>query len=218
VLPRNFGHHPHSLHGVGWQTAWTVAARDAGSATLVHRHPGGAAWPWRYQATQHVALDPRGLTATLTLRNEDEETMPASLGFHPYFPADAAARLRFDAAETWTSDATQLPTHAAPGGLLDAWRHGAPAKRAELVDHCHAGWSGSASLLAGGRETRIAAAGAGFLHVHSPPGKDFVGIEPVSAMPDAVNRPEPLERTGLRLLAPGEMMTLTMRVESAPTV
>jgi hypothetical protein len=31
-------------------------------------------------------------------------------------------------------------------------------------------------------------------------------------MPNAVNRPEPPERTGLRILASGETMTITMRI------
>ncbi len=216
ALPRNFGDHPHSLHGVGWKTAWEVAACTASSATLAHRHPGGAAWPWRYAATQAIDLDGDGLTILLQLVNEDDAAMPASLGLHPYFPVDETSRLRFDAAETWHTDDGQLPTHAERGGGLDRWRAGAPATGPVLVDHCHAGWTGEATVTHHGQATRMTARGATFLHVHAPPGRDFVGIEPVTAMPDAVNRQEPRDRTGLRILAPGESMALSMRIERKP--
>ncbi len=29
ALARNFGDHPHAIHGVGWQRPWTVESRDA---------------------------------------------------------------------------------------------------------------------------------------------------------------------------------------------
>src|SRR6187399_481226 len=31
-LDRNFGDHPHSIHGVGWQRPWRIVARDDSSA------------------------------------------------------------------------------------------------------------------------------------------------------------------------------------------
>jgi aldose 1-epimerase len=213
ALPRNFGDHPHSLHGVGWQAAWQLADRTGASATLVHRHAGGVEWPWRYRAIQTLVLDHSGLTASLELDNEDNEPMPASLGFHPYFPADATTSLRFAAREMWQCDPDQLPTHAISGHLVDRWRTGAPALQPELIDHCHAGWSGEAFIEHHGHLTRLQTQGATFLHIHAPPGSRFVGVEPVTAMPDAVNRPEPANRTGLRILAGGETMTLSMRIE-----
>ena len=38
LLDRNFGDHPHTIHGVGWQRAWEVAAVGPASATLTLRH------------------------------------------------------------------------------------------------------------------------------------------------------------------------------------
>lgn len=217
ALPRNFGDHPHSLHGVGWRSAWVVAERHESHVRLEHAPDAGSAWPWRYRASQDLQLDAHGLSLRLSLENCDEQPMPGGLGLHPYFPADDATRLRFDADATWQSDAAQIPTHAEPGGLLDAWRQGAPAKQAHLVDHCHAQWTGVAVVTSAGQITRLTAKGADFVHIHSPPGLPFVGVEPVTHMPDAVNRPEAPARTGLRILQPGESMTLTMRIESAPS-
>src|SRR6185295_13792248 len=54
TLEKNFGEHPHSIHGVGWQREWQVQAKedDAALLTLVYSPPDdtsaeqGVAWPW----------------------------------------------------------------------------------------------------------------------------------------------------------------------------
>ena len=65
-LARNFGDHPHSIHGVGWQRAWRVVAHDRASALLAFEHmatdPG---WPWPFLATQVFALTADQTGATL---------------------------------------------------------------------------------------------------------------------------------------------------------
>ena len=38
TLDRNFGDHPHTIHGVGWKRAWEVAEAGASFATLTLRH------------------------------------------------------------------------------------------------------------------------------------------------------------------------------------
>ncbi len=75
-LARNFGDHPHAIHGVGWQRAWTLEAHQPARALLALEHvPVGEAalaWPFAFQATQAFALTPLPegamLTLTLTLR------------------------------------------------------------------------------------------------------------------------------------------------------
>src|SRR6476469_9371793 len=37
-LARNFGDHPHTIHGIGWQRAWAIAEAAADTATLVLDH------------------------------------------------------------------------------------------------------------------------------------------------------------------------------------
>ena len=68
-LPLNFGDHPNSLHGLGWQRAWTVIEAGADTAVLVHDHDGGDGWPWAYRAEQRFELGEDGLSVTLTLTN-----------------------------------------------------------------------------------------------------------------------------------------------------
>ena len=40
-LPRNFGDHPHSIHGFGWQASWTAKATGADHVLLVHDRQTG---------------------------------------------------------------------------------------------------------------------------------------------------------------------------------
>ncbi len=41
ALARNFGDHPHAIHGIGWHRPWTIRARDESSALLALDHDAG---------------------------------------------------------------------------------------------------------------------------------------------------------------------------------
>src|SRR4030095_2756533 len=79
-LDRNFGDHPHSIHGVGWQRPWRVVARDESTALLAFEHSADGnearAWPWPFRATQSFSLcmqnDEAALTVKLSLVNAGE--------------------------------------------------------------------------------------------------------------------------------------------------
>src|SRR3954454_4697944 len=78
VLARNFGDHPHAIHGVGWQRPWTVvdAAPDRAMLGFAHRpdtDDARAAWPCPFDATHAMHVTGNGnattLFATLTIRS-----------------------------------------------------------------------------------------------------------------------------------------------------
>lgn len=207
-LPRNFGDHPHPLHGVGWLAAWQVAERSDRSATLTLDHAGDAAWPWAFRAVQQADLDAQGLTLRLTLSNLGDTTMPAGLGFHPYFPASVATRLKAQFSQAWLSDAEQIPSEAVSPGHFGNWADGDVVRRKALVDHCHAGWDGIARIEQPGHVVTLQATGAKWLHLYMPPGEPFFCVEPVSHLPDAVNRPG----HDMAPLKPGDEMSIEMRI------
>lgn len=214
-LPLNFGDHPHSLHGLGWQSAWRVVAKENDHIGLVHRHDGGPGWPWPYIAGQEIGADQDGAYFRLSLRNDGESPMPAGLGFHPYFPARDDTRLTARCETVWLSDADCIPTGRAPARHFADWSQGASVRHDVLIDHCHAGWDGKACIEqpADGFAIHLSASPElRHLHLYMPPGRDFFCAEPVSCMPDALNRPEPMEQTGLRVIAPGDTMTAEMRI------
>jgi aldose 1-epimerase len=225
ALARNFGSHPHSIHGVGWQRAWTVAEHTGNHARLVLAHEArgddARAWPWDFEATQAFRLTDPGdgaalLMATIALRNTGSEPFPFGLGFHPFFPKHARTRLHFAVAGVWRNDPTQLPQ--ALEAIPSAWRFDPPrALGATALDNVFTGWHGVATLAdAAQASTRIDADRAlGFLVVYAPHGADFVAVEPVSHETDAFNRSaDGALRTGMRVLAPGSAFSCTMRISA----
>lgn len=223
ALARNFGDHPHAIHGVGWQRPWRVVAHDASSTLLALEHTlagdGAGAWPWTFRATQSFALtaDDGGatLTAKLALANTGTAPFPFGLGFHPFFPRTATTTLAFQADAYWENGATQLPLRRV--AVPESWRDGLlQARRAAGFDNVFAGWNGVATLAdpAWPFDIRIAAdRAARFLVVYAPPDRGFVAIEPVTHMTDAFNRAERGEPgTGTRILAAGAAFSCTMRI------
>lgn len=207
-LPLNFGEHPHSLHGLGWHAEWTVAEANAGQATLMHAHDGGAGWPWAYRATQRFTLAPGEMRVELSLTNTADAPMPAGLGLHPYFPCDADTRLAFEAERVWLAGETMLPAEPAAAAQFGDWSAGAPVEGETLIDNAYQGWLGVARIEQGWGGVEMRAQGAGVLHLYRPPDAAFFCIEPVSHLPDAINR------GGMDVLGPGEtrklMMTLSV--------
>ena len=227
ALARNFGDHPHSIHGVGWQRPWTVAALEATSAHLVLEHKAvdeaARAWPWPFRATESIALRGDGTAATLSLRltlaNTGDTAFPFGLGWHPFFVRSNASRLAFHAGGVWQTDATRLPLAlepALPGGPFEPARD----PGADTVDNVFTGWDGAATLDDAERHVAVTLAAdraASFLVVYAPKGAAFVALEPVTHMTDAFNRAaRGAPDTGTRTLGPGRAFSCTMEIGVRP--
>ena len=222
-LARNFGDHPNSIHGVGWQNAWHVVRDDGTSALLALEHAANGAdaraWPWPFRATQWFGLaaheDGATLTVKLALVNTGDASFPFGLGLHPFFPRTEATGLDFDVDGVWENDATLLPIHRV--AIPAEWRHGlVAARREDTIDNVFTEWKGVAMLTDPTRpfDTGIAAdRAAGFVVVYAPVARQFLAVEPVTHMTDAFNRAARGETgTGTRILAAGMGFSCTMRI------
>ena len=211
-LSPNLGDHPHALHGQGWRAPWTVESASDLEAVLVFEHALGE-WPWAYRAEQRFHLADDGLRIELSVTNTGDAAMPAGLGFHPYFPAPAGERLRAGVTGVWMIDEDCLPTTLVEGAWRSDWAAGALTAVESLIDNCYTGWNGVATLTGpdGATTTVTASPECRWLHVYSPPGADFICVEPVA------NRPDPFggKDSGIRILAPGETMSVWMKFASA---
>lgn len=207
-LPLNFGDHPHSLHGLGWQAEWTVTETGADHATLAHAHGGGAGWPWTYRAEQRFVLAPSEMRVELSITNTGDSPMPAGIGLHPYFPCDAETYLTFSSERVWLADDMMLPTEPAAPTHFGDWSVSAPVAGVTLIDNAYEGWDGAAGVGQGWGGFQMRGEGASALHLYRPPGMDFFCAEPVSHLPDAINR------GGMDALAPGETRMLAMTLNT----
>jgi len=209
-MPTDFGS-PHRIHGHGWANPWRVEEQTRSSVRLGFRHRADA-WPWSYSATQTMTLDDDGLTVNLALVNESDRDMPAGFGLHPYFPKPAGTRVTAQLAGVWENDATILPSrrHALP----PAWNFPQGVTMDGLVlDNGFTGWNGTAALEwpGLGLSLTLQAEGPfGHLLVYAPPGENYLCLEPVTHMTDALNRPDEPD-AGVIALPPGERLTGSVR-------
>lgn len=214
VIAPNMAGDPSPLHGHGWQAAWNVETASATSAKLAFTHTPGE-WPWTYEAEQLFALDAHGLTATLSCRNLSSAPMPCGLGFHPYHPCDADTRLDTEVAGAFTVDADLLPVErvAAEGryDLRDRQVCG------QGLDNGFDGWGGRSTMTWGnGLRVTMSSPTAEFFQLYSPGEGGLFVAEPVSHANCALNEDEARWADfGTVMLAQGETMSLTMRLEVA---
>ena len=81
-----------------------------------------------------------------------------------------------------------------------------------LIDNCHEGWDGAATLTDRRGTTRIASTGTPFVHLYAPPGEGYVCVEPVSDRPDAFNR----EDAPVARIMPGQATAIAMDIGFQP--
>jgi len=218
ALPRYIAQQAHAIHGNAWQRAWRVAERSDRHAILelVHRPEvaHGDEWPFAYRAEQRFDLADDRLELRLEIRNDDAQTVPVGLGWHPFFERAADTELQFCAGGVWLTDEGLLPTaHAA---VPPAWDFcTARAIGDAAIDNCFTGWRAPARVRwpSRRRSVEIAASEAcDHVVVYVPPQRDFLAIEPVTHMTDAFNRAaRGIAGTGTRTLAPGDAFSCTMR-------
>lgn len=217
TLARNFGDHPHPLHGNAWMRPWAVVASGADHASLTLAHDpqrdGATHWPFAYGAWQDFTLSPSGLDLRIGLRNTAAAAWPAGLGLHPYVARASETRLGFDADTVWLNGADSLPVSRE--AVSHAWDFtGGRALDGTVIDNCYAGWGGNASITWPGRGATLrleTSAPFDHLQIYTPAGADYLGLEPVSNMPDAINRLETTSDSGLKILAPGEVLEGVVR-------
>ena len=203
----NFGDHPHSLHGVGWQRPWEIVSSSALEVVLRLRHAGDADWPFAFEASQYFTLTPQSMSVQMVFINTAEIAQPVGVGWHPYFPKRTRSRLHIELSDRWDCDATQLPVRkvAQPGIDSDVSHLD--------FDNCFDGWSGPARI----RDEKFSlqlTSSLRYLVVYTPQDRDYFCVEPVSHVSNAIHMADPAAH-GLRTVAPGESFEAWMKLEVA---
>ncbi len=209
-LVQNNGPEPHAIHGIGWQRPWEVLEHDGQLLMLACEHRADASWPFAFDASQTFSLRGKVLELTLSMTNQSAVPAPAGLGWHPYFVKRPGSHVAFQASGRWEMSGEKLPTHRQPSPGLDT-------DCADLdVDHCFDGWTGSVSLRDELLNT-VVSSSLSRLVVFTNTTRDFVAIEPVSHVNNAVNLLQAgtgrAEDLGIEVLAPGESMSAQMSIQ-----
>jgi aldose 1-epimerase len=209
-LVQNHATEPHAIHGVGWQRPWELLESDQRFALLSYEHKADASWPFAFDTSQAFRLTANALELTLSITNQSATAAPVGLGWHPYFVKRTHSRIAFEATGRWEMSAEKLPTRRMPVQGLDS-------ECAALdVDHCFDGWRGVVHLRDEQLHIQIRSS-LSRLVVFTNDTRDFVAIEPVSHVNNAINlmaqSGATADELGLRVLQPGESMSADMSIQ-----
>jgi aldose 1-epimerase len=207
-IPANIDGNALPIHGVGWLKRWRpIGQYTSTSAQIRLHHEPDQAWPFAFTADQTFTLNTEGLAVQLDVHNSGDQPMPATLGFHPYFPAKP--RLQTMTSGIWESDQNCLPVrHLEAASMNQQLASGAGLEQLD-VDHTLTGWNGMATLNWPGLRVDLKAASPlSCLHLFTPPSEPFVCLEPVSSPADGLNSPrQPMS------LALNQSVSIKMRIE-----
>ena len=204
-LVKNFAGEQHSIHGIGWQSAWQALDFDTNFAMFSLEHKASRAWPFAFDASQTFRLKDDALELTISITNQSGGDAPVGLGWHPYFVKRARSRMAFTATGRWEMGDDKIPTGRSVVNGLDA-------DCAHLdVDHCFDGWNGSLHLRDELFHMTLSSS-LRRLVVYTTPEKDFVAIEPVSHVNNAMNQADNARELGVEVLAAGQSWSASMNL------
>jgi aldose 1-epimerase len=212
TMAQNMDIDPLAIHGDGFQKEWTIVSASEDEAVL--HLSNGAFGPFAYEARQTFSLTGDTLANTLTMTNRAAIALPFGGGFHPWFPRTEETRLQAIAPDHWPEGEGSLPSSDRPQPppedfdfstskpLPDRW-----------INAGFSGWDGSARIDQGedAVSIRLTSQTLTTAIIYSPePGSGFFCFEPVSHPVNAHNLPS---MPGLKVLEPGESLTLDMRLD-----
>jgi aldose 1-epimerase len=189
-----------ALHGLARAAAWVVEQAGPAHAVLTQRLRHA---PFDYAARLEVTLEAGGLSLALRLENAGTEPCPMGMGWHPWFLRLPGSAPHFAASHAMVTDARSLPLRAEPSQGIPQGAEGWMG-----TDRHYAGWDGLAVLQRPDMTITLLAEGdwAGNLQFYAPHHLPVVCLEPVSHVPDVINRPTLASLGAMRVLAPGEAL------------
>ena len=224
-----------AIHGLLYDKTFVITDESADSSsaslTMVYRYDrDDAAYPFKYDCLVQYILKPENLLEVrTTVISHDNQTIPIADGWHPYFQLGGKTddwSLRFHATSIVEFNERLIPT----GRLLkyDTFNTARLIGDTQL-DNCFV--LDTASLKAndagagknttgsgkdepacelynpanGLRVSFFPGSGYPYLQLYTPPGRQSIAVENLSAAPDCFNN-----KMGLLLLGPGDSQTFTV--------
>lgn len=141
----------------------------------------------------------------MSITNQSPSDAPVGLGWHPYFTKRPDTRIFFAAEGLWEMGGDKLPTTLSPSRGLDTGC-------ADLqIDNCFDGWSHVMDLHDSTMHVRMESE-LQRLVVFTTPEKDFIAVEPVSHVNNAMNQTNPTQ-LGVRVLGAGQSWQASMVIQ-----
>ncbi len=178
-------------------------------------------YPFSYTFKTRYSLEGDLFVSHLELQNVGAESMPAGLGYHPYFMptfsgSSAAPKLQFQAKSVYLTDTTRIPDGGSQAIPPELDFSSSKAVTGFFIDNVYNGWDGVATFEWTGSGYGLRIEGdpiyTHFVVFNGDP-DGTVALEPVSHCTDGFNlMAQGIQNTGVKVLAPGEVLAGAMRL------
>ena len=225
-FPLNDPTHHSAIHGMlerlpARLTHLEAAATSASAKLVIHYDGSEPGYPFPSQIRMEYHLESRGaLTITFAVTNHHTESVPVSVGWHPYFTLPGQPndwQLQLPAGELVELNAHLLPTGSASpahgfeqGRMLGDLAIDAPVKLSRAGRNQTTLWSpgSEVGVLLWQDAGSSISHGYKYLQVFVPPDRQAIAMEPVSSAINAFN-----SGNDLGVLPPGDTLGFTCGVE-----
>ena len=217
LLPVNEIAMNNHLHGLAVGKAWDVVSANKNSVELKYvfsqECPEYEGFPFAFTLKRNLILTSYGLTDQMTVINDGQWNMPLGLGYHSTFPAKSAkVRLsvgvdQFEIGERFLPTGRHLPwSEIDPRNWFnpDGINAGFHTLAAKIILDDGTVLHGAQIRYETGLLQYLTDEKFGFWYTWNKMGKgDFISLEPVSWMANALNLSVSGEETGVQVLVPG---------------
>jgi aldose 1-epimerase len=198
---------PDVMHGPAHRRAWEVVDHANDRLIMALDYAADGDWPFAFRAEQHFQLKPHGLRIALSIANTGNDTMPAGLGWHPYFAASLNQPAHADAQATYPLDSLNVPTGARAVARVPGPLPQKPGYTIHLTE-----WTRAGVKTDGGAQVTISAdAVLSHLAVHRM--EHYLCLEPVShragSLQDKGRAPNDQD---IAMLKPGATLTASIQM------
>lgn len=208
-----------AIHGLSRDRPWSLTHCTSHSVILV-QHFAERGNPYEYWARQEISLSEAGLRIDVSICNAGDRPMPFGLGIHPWFARSPGTKLLFVSNGTFEQDDRNLPLPQLRQVPAFDPEHPVALDDIPWLDGCFVGWASQHARIERPHDNLaidIEATGAlRHLHVFVPDNRNVFCAEPVSHVPDAINRPGLGQSCAMDVLAPGAVLSGAMTLRASP--
>ncbi len=200
-----------ALHGLVYNKLFSVESSDVSEqgATVVLKYTEtqkAKGFPYMYTVVLTYTLRDTDFSLNVTIENNDTQSFPYTLGWHPYFVCDNLAKssLSFNSSKTYQFDDRMITKGE------DLAKVAMPFEiKNQQLDNCYALNDGEIVFDTPGYKMKLtSSAEENYFQMYTPPRANTIALEPVTGISDSFNN-----KIGLQTLDAGMTADVNWHIE-----